>query len=750
MKSLIVLADGTGNSAAAFFKTNVWRLYEAIDQGAPTAPGNPTQLAHYHDGVGTSSFRPLALAGGAFGWGLKRNVLDLYTFLCRNYEPGDRIYAFGFSRGAFTIRVLIGLLATEGLVQCTGEAELARAARDAYRAHRHCFNRTRGLVGPLRRLRDVVIARWRRWNGQRLYAAVPRIPAAVDFVGVWDTVAAYGMPIAELARGIDDWIWPLSMPDYKLPDNVKRARHALALDDERDTYHPLLWDEVHEETLVRTNVIPASRIQQVWFAGMHSDVGGGYPDDGLSHVSLAWMMDEAEAAGLCFDPAAKRAVHAKADSCAPMHDSRRGVGGYYRYQPRKLSARMQKPDPRALVMHDPDLPHGLLTSVTVHESVLDRIVRSKDGYAPIVLPHDYTVAPPHTTPLESPARAAARADAQERVWNDVWRKRLSYFATVALSVVLALMPVWASWLPVSVAPQQCEGPQCLLAPVIRSTAVVLPSFAGTWIDAFAGSPGWFALLVAAITLVTMRSSALQVKTRDDQRALWRSPDDDAEPPSDWIYRMRTAQWYQHGLQKLKWNLLPGAFGLATLGALGGAAIVFVGLLIYRGEVVLAEHGYVSQTLTAPSSATPSTRFRTDSVTWDSGRDVIAHHRYEVRMTVTEDWKDRTIPASPRGFLNDRMPWFAKLAFVGRRSMTHRWFQPFAKVVGPDGTSLYPLEMRRLDTDSRTYVGDFQPAHDGRVQLFVNDAVIDRWGLTTSYYANNAGAADVEIDELPRP
>ena len=70
--------------------------------------------------------------------------------------------------------------------------------------------------------------------------------ANIEFVGVWDTVAAYGMPIAELTRGIDQWVWPLSMPDYKLSTKVKMARHALALDDERDTFHPLLWDEVAE------------------------------------------------------------------------------------------------------------------------------------------------------------------------------------------------------------------------------------------------------------------------------------------------------------------------------------------------------------------------------------------------------------------------------------------------------------------------------------------------------------------------
>src|SRR5260221_12045198 len=101
-RNIIVLADGTGNSAAKLFKTNVWRLYQALDLTPRAAPEDVQQIAYYHDGVGTSSFKPLAILGGAFGWGLKRNVLDLYKFVCRNYAEGDRLYVFGFSSGAFT------------------------------------------------------------------------------------------------------------------------------------------------------------------------------------------------------------------------------------------------------------------------------------------------------------------------------------------------------------------------------------------------------------------------------------------------------------------------------------------------------------------------------------------------------------------------------------------------------------------------------------------------------------------------
>ena len=111
-KNIVLLSDGTGNSSASPFKTNVWRLFQILDLRNPQE-----QIAFYDDGVGTSSFKLFAILGGVFGFGLKRNVIAIYSFCCRNYEPGDRIYGFGFSRGAFTIRIVAGLIASQGLVQ---------------------------------------------------------------------------------------------------------------------------------------------------------------------------------------------------------------------------------------------------------------------------------------------------------------------------------------------------------------------------------------------------------------------------------------------------------------------------------------------------------------------------------------------------------------------------------------------------------------------------------------------------------
>ena len=226
-KSIILFSDGTGNSSAKLFKTNVWRMYEAVDLGPP-AEGKRDQISYYDDGVGTSSFKPLAVLGGAFGWGLQRNVLDIYRYACRNYREGDDIYAFGFSRGAFTARLVVALIASEGLVR-SDERSRARPEEPtaAYRIFRAAFL-PRRLQWPTNLVRGVR-GRITGWRGSPSQAHEPYDSARnfqpnIRFVGVWDTVAAYGGPITEITRAIDNWIFPLSMPDYQL----ERARPVRA------------------------------------------------------------------------------------------------------------------------------------------------------------------------------------------------------------------------------------------------------------------------------------------------------------------------------------------------------------------------------------------------------------------------------------------------------------------------------------------------------------------------------------------
>src|SRR5688572_8372886 len=389
-KSIILFSDGTGNSSAKLFKTNVWRMYEAVDLG-PSAEGKRDQISYYDDGVGTSSFAPLAALGGAFGWGLKRNVLDIYRFACRNYREGDDIYAFGFSRGAFTARLVVALIASEGLVRSENEADLERKSVQAYRAFRRDFlpRRLQWPTTVARRIRDRMIGLRDRLVGRDAYDPAGNVRPKIRFIGVWDTVSAYGGPITEITRAIDNWFFPLSMPDYHLNQRVQCALQALAIDDERDAFHPLLWDEVHEAELIESEKVSPGRLKQVWFTGMHADVGGGYPDESLSYVSLLWMMEEAERCGLRTLSVIKDRFVALASSFGPIHDSRAGIAAYYRYQPRRIAAWLDPVGWTTLSLRDPAITdaagrsRGLLSRVKIHESVINRIATGTDRYAPI-------------------------------------------------------------------------------------------------------------------------------------------------------------------------------------------------------------------------------------------------------------------------------------------------------------------------------------------------------------------------------
>ena len=752
-KVIAVFADGTGNSSAKLFKTNVWRLYDALDTSDPGDSGLERQIAYYHDGVGTSSFKPLAIAGGAFGWGLKRNVLDLYTFICRNYREGDRICAFGFSRGAFTVRLLAGLIVREGLVVNTSERDLEAYARDAYRQYRRRFNQTKGLVGPLRNLRDLAIAGWRKLTRRNTYAeqklAHPNHDVEVDFLGVWDTVAAYGMPIAEITRGIDDWVWPLSMPDYKLNPKVKRARHALALDDERDTFHPLIWDERSKNP---------ERIKQVWFAGMHSDVGGGYPDDSLAYVSLDWMLTEASGAELRFQKKAVEEIQRIMNANGALHDSRRGVGAYYRYQPRKVSAHVSPPDPTTLLMQDPvDDTNAVLKSVKIHDSVFRRIQQGTDRYAPIVLPGAYSIVSTNgaTNPRPVEADPATRAQDQERVWDRVWKRRINYFLTVAFSAYLLLLPLWNYFWP----PSACVGPQCLLVPVIRAAGSVIPAIAQGWVDAFAAAPGRSTVVLLVIALLLGRSKRLQTESRDDMRALWetslgmKGPRTTAPKPTNRLIRwLRTRPAYQHFFQSLKWTVLPVVFGCLILAVVAVLVVALLSMTVLRVGIWRAE----SSNVWCESTGTTEPVFRTNSKCWPLSTGVEAGTRYRITVTVDprDPWRDLSIDASPEGFGLARMSLLGSLFAPLRRSLSAQWFQPLVKIVPAEGGfAMVPLEMERADTSSSSHIAQFTAPRSGRAYFFLNDVLLPPWvpsvwGFSPNYfYENNHGTATIEIERV---
>lgn len=795
-KAIVLFSDGTGNSSAKLFKTNVWRMYEAVDLG-PAAPDRRPQISYYDDGVGTSGFKPLAVLGGVFGYGLKRNVLDIYKYACRNYEPGDEIYAFGFSRGAFTTRLVVALIAAEGLVPSKDEAELDRQAGYAYRHFRENWL-PRRLQWPTKVRRAIRDA----FSGfKKNYKPQTHVHPRMKFVGVWDTVSAYGGPIAELTRAIDNWIFPLSMPDYELNAKVERARHALALDDERDAFHPLLWDEVHERTLVERGEVAADRLQQVWFTGMHSDVGGGYPDESLSYVSLLWMMEEAEKAGLRTLKVIKDRFVALASSAGPIHDSRKGAAGYYRYQPRKIAAWLDPVDERTIGLRDPAIADragrqkGLLTSVQVHESVITRISCGTDRYAPITLPEQFCVFPPQRegenkpqpdsvseatgtppsprgqepaaasvalvsrdlrTRLESPEVRAARTEAFEAVWDLVWRKRVAYFVTVGFTLLLATMPLWISRVPQG--PLFADGRTWIDAP-LRAASLVLPGFVSPWIDTFADNPFYFFVLAFLIWRTMRYGAKCESRLRDKARRIWAVATGHEAPPAippaeSRLTAFRNSPRYQRTMQVFKWRVLPDAvlLPLIVLVALwlGAAGATQTYLPVLEGGTALCTSaGPNLQALTQPYTGD----FKTADTCHAVGRTVDKGRRYRVWFAVDRPWFDASHATNPLGLRARDLGAAGIAGGPFRRVIEANFLQPVVEIRGSaqswrlDSVHINPLELEERSPGLFSAV--FTAPQGGELFVFANDAVL--LGSPAFFYKSelgfNSGGAQMTIERL---
>lgn len=368
VRNIVLCSDGTGSKGMQKRGTNVFKLYEAVDLHRHKKDSRlPKQIAFYDDGVGTESIKLLRILGGAFGLGLSKNVKQLYANLVRTYKEGDRIYLFGFSRGAFTVRTLAGLINTCGILDRTNfknDEELVEEVKRVYGDYRTKYKRfSRKLTEDKIKKRAAFF--------RKKYRVVD---ATIKFIGVWDTVDAVGAPIDEIAWVIDKVFYPFKFVDSKLsPKNkVEKACHALSIDDERLTFHPVMWDEKGEND---------DRIEQVWFAGVHSNVGGGYPKHGMSLVSLDWMMSKAEQAGLKFNAELRfidqdrELYRHRRNVTDKLYDSRSGAGVYYRYKPRDIGG-----DKFCKKYH--------ITTPKIHNSVIERIKQRTEGYAPGNIPFD--------------------------------------------------------------------------------------------------------------------------------------------------------------------------------------------------------------------------------------------------------------------------------------------------------------------------------------------------------------------------
>jgi uncharacterized protein (DUF2235 family) len=275
MKNIVIFCDGTWNfpdeqENGVPTPTNVVKLAQAVADN--DAQGNPQRL-YYDAGIGSSGSWLRRLFEGATGTGISENIVQAYTYLVHNFEVGDKLFLFGFSRGAFTVRSLAGLIRTAGILAPSSASRIG----DAFALYRS--------RDPSTHPREIGPALFRRSHA--LQDITP-----IHFIGVWDTVGSLGNPL------LVGKITPRNrFHDTKLSGHVRYAYHALAVDELRQNFAPTLWQEQEKQP-----DSPPQTLEQRWFVGVHSDVGGGYPEQELSAIPLDWLRQKASDADLCIRP----------------------------------------------------------------------------------------------------------------------------------------------------------------------------------------------------------------------------------------------------------------------------------------------------------------------------------------------------------------------------------------------------------------------------------------------------------------
>jgi uncharacterized protein (DUF2235 family) len=336
VKRIAIFCDGTWNRPDQVHHgracpTNVVKLHRVLPE---TGADGIQQVAFYEEGVGTGRWE--RLRGGMFGLGLSANVRKCHAFLTDHYEPGDDLYLFGFSRGAFTARSLAGLIGNSGIVK----PEHRDGLTEAYKIYQDRSDPKQKPSGE---------------TAQAFRDAYCHDNVPIRFIGVFDTVGALGIPL-RVAALTKRW----SFHDVRLGMHVRTACHALAIDERRGAFLPTLWEQ-------QDGAPATQQLTQVWFPGVHSDVGGGYPDHALGDIALRWMAGQANQAGLDVSPPAQP------DALAPQHESYKS---FYR---------LTKPRARTLLN---------TAGGAVAESAWRRM-RERPGYHPACLRAYLATDPPH-------------------------------------------------------------------------------------------------------------------------------------------------------------------------------------------------------------------------------------------------------------------------------------------------------------------------------------------------------------------
>jgi hypothetical protein len=376
-KNIVICFDAAGGRGEESL-SNVRRLFSVLDRD------QHKQVSHINRWGFSQSSRVgsawSAIGYLAFGAGLVTSLTQAYRFLIEQYEAGDRLYLFGFSKGAFAAQALGAILHMFGLVAKGDEILLEDTIASFLTAHSETFTLAR--------------------DTHYLYSQICK----PHFVGLWETPASIGLVYS-----------PLALPYTSLNPDIEIGRHALAIDERRSMYRPNFWRPAAK----------AQDIKEVWFAGVHSDVGGSYPEpeSGLALIAFEWMVAEARAAGLLVNQSKLDFVlndghQQQKDFPAPLHNSLRGVWWLLEMLPtRYLTSGANAGEYRASFRIPLGRPRFIPEGATIHESVFDRMA-STPGYTPSNLPQTYDRAVTSAGPFDSAFLGAGKAQGVDAIASE--------------------------------------------------------------------------------------------------------------------------------------------------------------------------------------------------------------------------------------------------------------------------------------------------------------------------------------------
>ena len=330
-KNIVIFSDGTGQIGGTGNNTNVYKLFNMVEDRTEK------QVVFYDPGLGTNRQK---FTGNIFGNGFSKNMIDCYRFLFENYNAGDEVFLFGFSRGAATVRSMSGFVHLFGVLPRSRE-DLIEQAFEIYKKSNQQKRESAAKA--------FIEKNHTMW-------------CKIKFLGVFDTVAALG--IHNSFDFVLNYFYPHRFHNYMLSESVQYARHALSIDDERKLFAPVVWDALNEET-------EDPRMKQVWFCGVHTDVGGGYAEEELSNISLRWMLNEAVPKGLRIyekSPVYQKLLSAPLNADGQMHNEQTGWKGWiFRRKIRTWN----------------DKTHG---PPVIHASVFERVLNSTNSEDPKYAP----------------------------------------------------------------------------------------------------------------------------------------------------------------------------------------------------------------------------------------------------------------------------------------------------------------------------------------------------------------------------